>query len=98
MVRNRRRKHRNRRRLLTGESLVPTDDSSVEQADLAEPQPDEFRLITLDEVLAKLADDERKVITKFAVGTAYKEIARELGKPLGSVKTLAHRARKKMAA
>ena len=47
----------------------------------------------IEDILAGLKADHKKALSWFAQGYSYKEIARKLGKPLNTVRTLIRRAR-----
>ena len=73
------------------------DDYSAEVAALAAPDPDDSATVSVSQVLDKLPERYRQAVTLFYMeDKSYEQTAASLGLPLGTVKALLHRARKRL--
>lgn len=83
-----------RRREATTPALSHHDCEGLAAAPRAEPPPDEL----IPALLEGLSDDERlSLLLRFRDELSYREIAETLGRPIGTVSALIHRARKTAA-
>lgn len=73
------------------------DEYSAEVAALAAPDPDDSATVSVSQVLDKLPERYRQAVTLFYMeDRSYEQTAESLGLPLGTVKALLHRARKRL--
>jgi RNA polymerase sigma-70 factor, ECF subfamily len=73
------------------------DEYSAEVAALAAPDPDDSATVSVSQVLDKLPERYRQAVTLFYMeDKSYEQTADSLGLPLGTVKALLHRARKRL--
>jgi RNA polymerase sigma-70 factor (ECF subfamily) len=73
------------------------DEYSGEVAALAAPDPDDSATVSVSQVLDKLPERYRQAVTLFYMeDKSYEQTADSLGLPLGTVKALLHRARKRL--
>jgi RNA polymerase sigma-70 factor, ECF subfamily len=73
------------------------DEYNAEVAALAAPDPDDSATVSVSQVLDKLPERYRQAVTLFYMeDKSYEQTAESLGLPLGTVKALLHRARKRL--
>ncbi len=73
------------------------DEYSGEVAALAAPDPDDSATVSVSQVMDKLPERYRQAVTLFYMeDKSYEQTADSLGLPLGTVKALLHRARKRL--
>lgn len=73
------------------------DEYSAEVAALAAPDPDDSATVSVTQVLDKLPERYRQAVSLFYMeDKSYEQTAEILGLPLGTVKALLHRARKRL--
>ena len=73
------------------------DEYNAEVAALAAPDPDDSATVSVSQVLNKLPERYRQAVTLFYMeDKSYEQTAESLGLPLGTVKALLHRARKRL--
>ena len=73
------------------------DDYNAEVAALAAPDLDDSATVSVSQVLDKLPERYRQAVTLFYMeDKSYEQTAESLGLPLGTVKALLHRARKRL--
>jgi len=87
----------------TNGKLVDDQDSVIEQRISADPLKDPEQALLQNELrqevaqaLLQLSLIQREIIIRSMGGASYPEIAEELGMPLGTVKSYAHRAQEKL--
>jgi RNA polymerase sigma factor (sigma-70 family) len=73
------------------------DDYNPEVAALAAPDPDDSATVSVGQLLDQLPERYRQAVTLFYMeDKSYEQTAAALGLPLGTVKALLHRARKRL--
>ncbi len=73
------------------------DDYNAEVAALSAPDQDDSATVSVTQVLDKLPERYRQAVTLFYMeDKSYEQTAESLGLPLGTVKALLHRARKRL--
>jgi RNA polymerase sigma-70 factor (ECF subfamily) len=73
------------------------DEYNAEVAALAAPDPDDSATVSVSQVLDKLPERYRQAVTLFYMeDKSYEQTAESLALPLGTVKALLHRARKRL--
>ena len=73
------------------------DEYSAEIASLAAPEQDDSATVSVSQVLDRLPERYRQAVTLFYMeDKSYEQTAESLGLPLGTVKALLHRARKRL--
>jgi RNA polymerase sigma-70 factor (ECF subfamily) len=74
-----------------------SDEYDAEVAGLAAPEHDDSATVSVSQVLDKLPERYRQAVTLFYMeDKSYEQTAESLGLPLGTVKALLHRARKRL--
>lgn len=78
-------------------SLDDEDDYRPEVAALAAPDPDDTATVSVTQLLEQLPERYRQAVVLFYMeDKSYEQTAASLGLPLGTVKALLHRARKRL--
>lgn len=73
------------------------DEYNPEVAALAAPDPDDSATVSVSQMLDQLPERYRQAVTLFYMeDKSYEQTAAALGLPLGTVKALLHRARKRL--
>ncbi|HEU4486663.1 MAG TPA: sigma-70 family RNA polymerase sigma factor [Povalibacter sp.] len=73
------------------------DEYDSEVAALAAPDPDDSATVSVTQLLDRLPERYRQAVTLFYMeDKSYEQTAASLGLPLGTVKALLHRARKRL--
>lgn len=73
------------------------DEYNAEVAALAAPDPDDSATVSVSQLLDQLPERYRQAVTLFYMeDKSYEQTADSLGLPLGTVKALLHRARKRL--
>ncbi len=73
------------------------DEYDAEVAALAAPDPDDSATVSVGQLLDQLPERYRQAVTLFYMeDKSYEQTAESLGLPLGTVKALLHRARKRL--
>ena len=73
------------------------DEYNPEVAALAAPDPDDSATVSVGQLLDQLPERYRQAVTLFYMeDKSYEQTAQALGLPLGTVKALLHRARKRL--
>lgn len=73
------------------------DEYNPEVAALAAPDPDDSATVSVTQLLDQLPERYRQAVTLFYMeDKSYEQTAASLGLPLGTVKALLHRARKRL--
>lgn len=73
------------------------DEYNPEVAALAAPDPDDSATVSVTQLLDQLPERYRQAVTLFYMeDKSYEQTASSLGLPLGTVKALLHRARKRL--
>jgi RNA polymerase sigma-70 factor (ECF subfamily) len=73
------------------------DEYDAEIAGLAAPEQDDSATVSVNQVLDQLPERYRQAVTLFYMeDKSYEQTAESLGLPLGTVKALLHRARKRL--
>ncbi|MFL6547412.1 MAG: RNA polymerase sigma factor [Povalibacter sp.] len=73
------------------------DEYDSEVAALAAPDPDDSATVSVGQLLDQLPERYRQAVTLFYMeDKSYEQTAESLGLPLGTVKALLHRARKRL--
>lgn len=98
LIGNRRRKHRIRRRVLETVYFEITKDLHRDRSDRRHVDGQAGALSDVSTALANLTEREQQITVDLAVGATYADLAKSMKEPIGTVKTWAHRARKKLAA
>lgn len=77
----------------------PDDNRAAREAPLAAPEQDESVVASMERLLDRLPERYRQAVTLFYMeDQSYEQTARALGVPLGTIKAMLHRARRKLAA
>jgi RNA polymerase sigma-70 factor (ECF subfamily) len=77
------------------ESLFDDDEGAGLQ--LAAPEQDDSAVVSVEKLLSQLPERYRQAVTLFYMeDQSYEQTALALGLPLGTVKALLHRARKRL--
>ncbi len=98
LIGNRRRKYRARRHTLETTYFEITKDLHRDRSDRRHVDGQAGALSDASAALAKLTERERRVTLSLAAGETHADLAKAMKQPVGTVKTWAHRARKKIAA
>ena len=88
---------RKRRPQVSLDEPVFSDDEDGEGMQLAAPEQDDSAVVSVEKLLGKLPERYRQAVTLFYMeDQSYEQTATALGLPLGTVKALLHRARKRL--
>lgn len=98
LIGNRRRKHRTRRRTLESIYFEIAKDLHRDRSDRRHIEGQVGALTDASKALTRLTAREQRIVLGLAVGHTHNELSKTMNKPVGSIKTLAHRAKHKIAA